>query len=114
MIGLSFCGILNFQFSDLAVLHLILQTTDIKGPKISFLLRQCQACRLEKCKAVGMRTDCNHQQQRFVIFISIDDITNSVYKGDPLISLDFFENAMTHPGMKIQVLLSPKLLLVKK
>ena len=35
-------------------------------------------------------------------------------KGDPLISLDFFENAMAHPKIKMQVLLSPKLPLVKK
>ena len=42
------------------------------------------------------------------------ETVSSLLIGDPLISLDFFENAMTHPGMKIQVLLSPKLLLVKK
>ena len=35
-------------------------------------------------------------------------------KGDPLVSPDFFENAMAHPRMKVQVLGSPKLPLVKK
>ena len=37
-----------------------------------------------------------------------------VRKGDPLVSLDFFENPMAHPRMKVQVLGSPKLPLVKK
>ena len=37
-----------------------------------------------------------------------------ILKGDPLISPDFFENAMAHPWMKIRVLLSSKLPLVKK
>ena len=35
------------------------------------------------------------------------------FKGDPLVYLDFFENAMAHPRMKIQVLVSPKRPLVK-
>ena len=38
----------------------------------------------------------------------------NISKGDPLVSLDFFENAMAHPRMKIQVLVSPKQPLVKK
>ena len=36
------------------------------------------------------------------------------YKGDPLVTLDFFENAMVHPRMKVQALGSPKLPLVEK
>ena len=36
-----------------------------------------------------------------------------ICKGDPLVYLDFFENAMAHPRMKIQVLVSPKRPLVK-
>ena len=36
------------------------------------------------------------------------------YKGDPLVSLDFFENPMAHPRMKVQVLGSLKLPLAKK
>ena len=35
-------------------------------------------------------------------------------KGDPLVCLDFFENAMAHPRMKVQVLGSLKLPLAKK
>ena len=35
-------------------------------------------------------------------------------KGDPLVSLDFFENPMAHPRMKVQVLGSLKLPLAKK
>ena len=35
-------------------------------------------------------------------------------KGDPLVTLDFFENAMVHPRMKVQALGSPKLPLVEK
>ena len=34
-------------------------------------------------------------------------------KGDPLVSLDFFENPMAHPRMKVQVLGSLKLPLAK-
>ena len=37
-----------------------------------------------------------------------------ISKGDPLVNLDFFENAMAHPTMKVKVLGSPKLPLVKK
>ena len=35
-------------------------------------------------------------------------------KGDPLVTLDFFENAMVHPRMKVQALGSPKLPLVEE
>ena len=35
-------------------------------------------------------------------------------KKDPLVSLDFFENPMAHPRMKVQVLGSLKLPLAKK
>ena len=37
-----------------------------------------------------------------IVFISGSD--QVFLKGDPLISLDFFENAMAHPRMKIRVL----------
>ena len=37
-----------------------------------------------------------------------------IVKGDPLVSLDFFENPMAHPRMKVQVLGSLKLPLAKK
>ena len=46
--------------------------------------------------------------------VYIHEETNGQVKGDPLVSPDFFKNAMAHPRMKIQVLLSPKLPLVKK
>ena len=36
------------------------------------------------------------------------------FKGDPLVSPDFFENAMAHPRMKVKVLGSSKLPLAKK
>ena len=36
------------------------------------------------------------------------------FKGDPLVSLDFFENPMAHPRMKVQVLGSLQLPLAKK
>ena len=42
--------------------------------------------------------------------VSIDEFL----KGDPLVSLDFFENPMAHPRMKVQVLGSSKLPLAKK
>ena len=35
-------------------------------------------------------------------------------KGDPLVTLDFFENTMAHPRMKVQAPGSPKLPLVEK
>ena len=35
-------------------------------------------------------------------------------KGDPLVSLDFFENQMAHPRMNVQVLGSLQLPLAKK
>ena len=37
-----------------------------------------------------------------------------IAKGDPLVSPDFFENAMAHPRMKVQVLEGPKLPLANK
>ena len=37
-----------------------------------------------------------------------------IIEGDPLVSLDFFENPMAHPRMKVQVLGSLKLPLAKK
>ena len=40
--------------------------------------------------------------------------SNSVSKGDPLVNLDFFENAMAHPRMNVQALGSPKLPLAEK
>ena len=40
--------------------------------------------------------------------------TKLIFKGDPLVSPDFFENAMAHPRMKVQVLGSPTLPLAKK
>ena len=36
------------------------------------------------------------------------------WKGDPLVTLDFFENAMVHPRMEVQALRSPKLPLVEE
>ena len=52
--------------------------------------------------------------KRLTQIIRIENRMTIVPKGDPLVSLDFFENAMAHPRMKVQVLGSPKLPLVKK
>ena len=44
---------------------------------------------------------------RFSNFYHWPKVWRVLEKGDPLVSPDFFENAMAHPRMKIQVLVSP-------